>query len=186
MSTPTPAPGAEQLETPSGEAAGTLNHHLLGPPSDLLGSLSLGSSSFWDLICSPPAWPPRSCFFITKWGGRRATGGFHNSIVGNFHGGGKDLLATLQTPLLKRLPNPNGWTGPAAVLADAGAAHGRAPGQRVGIGPPAWSWAPEAQGSRKNGELFLSWRDVWKNKAVTSPDARHKPGVRFLCHPLAV
>lgn len=163
-----------------------MNHHLLGPPSDLLGSLSLGSSSFWDLICSPPAWPPRSCFFITKWGGRRATGGFHNSIVGNFHGGGKDLLATLQTPLLKRLPNPNGWTGPAAVLADAGAAHGRAPGQRVGIGPPAWSWAPEAQGSRKNGELFLSWRDVWKNKAVTSPDARHKPGVRFLCHPLAV
>ena len=118
------APGPEQLETPSEEAAQTSNHDLLGPPSDLLGSLSLGSSSSWDLICSPPAWPPRSCFFIIKWGGRRAMGGSHNSIVGNFHGGGKDLLATLQTPLLKKLPNPNGWTGPAAVLADAGAAHG--------------------------------------------------------------
>lgn len=44
---------------------------------------------------------------------------------------------------------------------------GRAPGQRVGIGPPVWSWALGAQDSRKNGELFLSWRDVWKNKAVT-------------------
>ena len=63
MLTPTPLPGTEQLETPSGEAARSSNHHLLGPPSDLLGSLSLGSSSFWDLICSPPAWPPRSCFF---------------------------------------------------------------------------------------------------------------------------
>ena len=63
---------------------------------------------------------------------------------------------------------------------------GRAPGQRVGIGPPVWSWALGAQDSRKNGELFLSWRDVWKNKAVTPPGASPKPGVRLPCHPRSV
>lgn len=95
------APGPEQLEIPSGEAARIPNQDPLGPIRDLLGSLSLGNSSpqvsIWDLSCSPPFLATKELFFRTKWGGRRATEGFNNSIIGNFHGGGKDLLATLQT-----------------------------------------------------------------------------------------
>lgn len=62
----------------------------------LAGEFSTGSLLGSQLLC--PCRATKELFFITKWGGRRATGGLTNSIIGNFHGGGKGLLASLQTP----------------------------------------------------------------------------------------
>lgn len=86
---------------------------------------------------------------------------------------------------LTKLPKPNLWTGPLQSQQTL-----EPPTE--GLGASVWASAPSmglgtrGPGIKENGELFFSWRDVWKDKAAAPLGASHKPRVRFLSHPLAV
>lgn len=94
-------------------------------------AILLGTSHWRILLCKfhsgitaakSPAWPPRGwLFLIMKWSGRRAIGGLNNTVVGNFHGGVKDLLADLQMLPWKDFEKEF----PPAAQKDAGVAYSR-------------------------------------------------------------